>query len=141
MEELTTVMEMWTPPDIEEYAADYEEDNNLENRGAHEYLWELVPQFPMAAFLKPSAETSINSAQDWIEWFKQENDWSDVDAPEGRWGYLAQEAEIDEPVIVVYNPEGEWHIWDGWHRVGSSFVAGRKSVPAVVGKPNFEEGY
>ena len=137
MEELKSLMEMWTPPDIEEYARDYEHDNNLEDKPASEYNWQVVPQFPVSEFLKPNAGTGMNSAKDWVEWFREENDdWSDpMNNDDGRWGYLEREPEINEPVIVVYNSKGEWHLWDGWHRTASSFAARRNSVPAIVGIP------
>jgi len=139
MEQIVTLFEMYSPDELEKQASYFEYDNNLEDKPASEYNWEIVPELPLKVFLGKSAESGLDKLEDWVEWFKQENEmWTDPmsDEPEGksRWAHLAQE-EIQEPIIMVYNDVGEWHIWDGWHRTAASFVAGRKSVPAIVGTP------
>ena len=128
-------MEMYSSEELEQEAAGYEHANNLAQLPASAYNWQAVQNFPISNFLKPSAGTNMKTPDDWIEWYREENEWSDVDIQGGRWGYLEKEDEIVEPVIVVYNEQGEWHLWDGWHRTASSFAAGRKSLPAIVGTP------
>lgn len=134
---IESILEMYSQDDLEQQASYFEHDNNLEDKPASDYNWRLVMKFPISEFLKPSAGTGMNSAEDWVEWFREENDdWSDpMNTDDGRWGYLERETEILEPVIVVYNNKGEWHLWDGWHRTASSFAARRNSVPAIVGTP------
>ena len=138
MEELEILLEMMEPDDLEDYAATYEDAINLDDRPASAYDWEYDPYFPLDEFLKPSAEEgTMDTLKRWVDWFKGENDmWTDPmsDSPEagGRYDYLTQE-DIRDPVIVVYNEQGQWHIWDGWHRTAASFAANREGVPAVIG--------
>jgi hypothetical protein len=137
MEELEILLEMMEPDDLEDYAANYEDAINLDDRPASAYDWEYDPYFPLDEFLKPSAEEgTMDTLERWVNWFKNENAGMEdpFDSDEGRWGYLAKE-DIRDPVIVVYNEQGQWHIWDGWHRTAASFAANREGVPAVIGTP------
>lgn len=142
MEELESLMEMMEPNDLEAYAADYEDAMNLDDRPASAYDWEYDPYFPLDEFLKPAAEEGMmNTIKRWVNWFKEENAmWTDPmsNEPEpegdGRYSYLAQE-DITDPIIIVYNEQDQWHIWDGWHRTAASFAANREGVPAVIGTP------
>lgn len=132
--ELNSLFEMYTPPDLEEYAAGYESENYGDDRGAEDFDWQFIPEFPLSEFLKPSANAGTQSKEQWAEWFQKENEWSAADYGQPYWEHLADE-EINEPIVVSYNDEGKWHIWDGWHRTGASITTDRTTIPAVVGTP------
>lgn len=134
MEEIVSIFEMWTPPDLEEYARGYESENHFDGRGADEFDWRLVPEFPVGEFLKPSQAYGTQTAEEWAAWFASENEFSAADYGHPYWEHLADE-EITDPIIMSYNEEGKWHIWDGWHRTGAAIATDRPTVPAVVGTP------
>ncbi len=131
MEQIESILEMYEPTDLESYAAEYEHEGRIDNRSVSDYEWSFVPNFPITEFLKSGHEPSYTtSRKGWVEWFKRENEMTD-----NTWDNLVQEKEITIPIVVLYGETGGWHIWDGWHRVASSFVVGRKTIPAVVGTP------
>lgn len=134
---IESLLEMYTPEELEQEAAGWESENYPDERRANEYNWQYIQDFPLNNFLKPSATpqspgSNTQDVEHWVQWFADENEMSMDEYGTDRWKHLAQE-EILEPIIVSYNEEGQWHIWDGWHRTAASFAAGRKTIPAIVG--------
>lgn len=137
---IESILEMYSPEELEQEAAGWESENYPDERRASEYNWQYIQEFPLSEFLKPSAtppardDSSTQNAEHWVKWFADENDMSMDEYGMAQWKHLADE-EIQEPVLVSYNEEGQWHIWDGWHRTAASFAAGRNTIPAIVGTP------
>ena len=70
---------------------------------------------------------------DWETWFASELEMDAKEALHRGWEQLLVEP-IQEEVVVLIR-DGKGYIWDGWHRVGASIVAGRETIRAVVGRP------
>jgi len=107
--------------------------NFPEGMEAENYQWQYNPQLPMKSL------TDIADPEMWIKWFKQENAMAKED---GRsYDYLTREV-IRDPIVLVShgNKIEDESMIDGWHRTAASFVAGRKSIPAIIGTPNIEKG-
>lgn len=87
-----------------------------------EYEWRLEKAYPIA---------NLNPEVDKVAWMKHEIEiWSSEGQPNRYDDEIA--GPIREPIIVVeINGVGE--IVDGWHRTGGSALAGRDTIPAVVG--------
>jgi hypothetical protein len=68
----------------------------------------------------------------WIDWFKQEQQWAKND---GRSGYGDMlDREIIEEIVVLVR-DGQGYVWDGNHRVGAAFTRGLKTLKAIIGVP------
>lgn len=99
--------------------------------------WMLEPEFSLEALVQciDKSEDSQETLQKrWISWFRNECEEVARDLGGIRcWDELAEE-EIQEPIIISI-ANGKIQIWDGWHRTGGSFAAGREAIPAIVGTP------
>jgi len=103
------------------------EDEHPAGQPAESFFWEELSSFPLTRF------NEMGSAE-WVKWFRTEQDiWTEDGQPDRYDDMLNEEIEI--PVIAVELENGDIHIWDGYHRIGASIVAGRESVPAIIGKP------
>jgi hypothetical protein len=115
-----------TQQELSEYARIYgcNDDGSVP---LSEITWSYDPAFDVSRLL------SIMTEEEWREWFDQEIDISINDlADPDRWAPLAEE-DIFEPVILFDHPDGNLHIWDGWHRSGASVVKGAGTMKVVCG--------
>ncbi len=100
----------------------YDEDDLL-GGAAEDWTWRFEPALPISYFLKAM------SADEW----KNHMDFRDQDGEdEDDHASLLRGDPINDPVVVVER-DGHIGIWDGWHRVASSFISGRTSLPAIIG--------
>lgn len=129
--------ETYIPDDLAEYASGY-----MRGMGAsshpdaiqHEskYDWRFEPNYPIS---------NLNPEVDFREWMLEEIEmWAEEGQPD------RYEEEINSPIeepIIVVEIDGVGQIIDGWHRTGGSVLAGRTTIPAVVGilKKPLEEDY
>lgn len=110
------------------FAAQYEGQDEDGARAA-EFEWRYEPEFDLGLLGGTPGE--------WAEWLDGEERMLDDEgiAP-GRYRGVAAwwltEPER-EPLVVVEAAEG-FRLWDGAHRAGISFRAGRTRGPAVVGR-------
>lgn len=102
-------------------------------------IWTLEPDFEIATLSGCIARNDKTPSpfpliDRWIAWFRHECDAvaEELDG-EREWDCLGEE-EIDEPIVISIDGE-RVQIWDGWHRTGGSFAAGRITIPAIVGRP------
>lgn len=87
-----------------------------------EVEWRFEERYPLSRLGDP---------EEWREWFEGEVEaWSEEGQP-GRYDDMLDRP-IEEPVIVFEEPRPE--LWDGNHRTGASFAAGRRTIPAIVGR-------
>lgn len=99
--------------------------------------WRFVEDYPLDA-LRGYMEASGEGR--WEQWFRSEID-DLLESPDEP-GVVARinayrsfiEEGIDEAVILLER-DGKPHIWDGHHRIGAAFTAGRATIPAIVGEP------
>ncbi len=85
--------------------------------------WRYVERFDLSC---------LADQTDWVEWFKQEQQWAKND---GRNGYDDMlDREIVEEIVVLVR-DGKGYIWDGNHRVGAAFTRGQTHLKAIVGVP------
>ena len=130
---------IWNPPDIIRYASRYD-DNSLTG-SADEYDWELIPEFPLSTFIgTPGTVVANQTPEDWANWYYEEVEMMKQDMGIDLWGDLFYE-NITDPIVISIK-DGEWDLWDGWHRTAASIASGRKTIPAVLGKlkENVNEG-
>ena len=98
-------------------------------RPPNTFHWDEHKEYPVSNFI-----TANDTKEAWIEWFKFEQKiWADEGQPDRFDDMLT--AEIAEPVYGVDLGDGEALLWDGNHRVAASVVAGRETIPAIIGKP------
>lgn len=124
---INIVSESYIPSDLAHYASAY-----MNGMGAsghpdacqHEdaYDWRYEADYPIG---------NLNPSIDKAEWMKEEIEmWNDEGQPN------RYDQEINEPIeepITVVEIDGVGEIIDGWHRTGGSVLAGRSTIPAVVG--------
>ncbi|MBT6228242.1 MAG: ParB N-terminal domain-containing protein [Candidatus Scalindua sp.] len=91
---------------------------------ASEFKWTFHPAFPLS---------ELGNPKNWSDWMKDELKWAEEDGFGYRYKSLMEDPKILEPVFIVQGVDGEYHIWDGHHRVGASFLRGFKTIPANVG--------
>lgn len=112
--------------ELAEYARIYN-DNDDGSVPLSEIDWAYVDDFPVSRLLE------VMSEERWKEWVRDEIELSVVELEDpDRWAPLLVE-EIVEPVVLFDHPDGTLHIWDGWHRSGSSVVKGASTLKAVLG--------
>jgi hypothetical protein len=117
-----------TSEELEGHARMYEgalfADDDPRGGSASEFEWIFDPAFPVDDIHAPSCG--------WQAWFDQEIKFLHEELDGARtWKRLSEE-EIEEAIIVV-REAGEAWIWDGSHRTAGSVVAGRSTIPAIVG--------
>lgn len=96
---------------------------------ADQYVWREEDHYPIA-------NCKEMSPTQWRKWMKDEIRDKRLDGDGGYYDDLMDPAdEIREPIFVV-EYEGCAYVWDGYHRVGSSYCVGRPTVPAIVGTPH-----
>lgn len=93
---------------------------------AADYDWRYEPDYPLDGFHEMTPEN-------WRAWMQQEINDADTDGLDRDYLDII-ETDIREPIVVV-EVGNDAYIWDGYHRVGGSFVAHRTSIPAIVGTP------
>jgi hypothetical protein len=98
--------------------------------------WRVVPDLPLATvegcLVRGSRRRDQALSILWRKWHEGECRLDDEEFDGGReWKALVDE-EVREPIVVVIEA-GRVQIWDGWHRTGASIVAGRTTIPAIVG--------
>lgn len=112
--------------DLAEYARIYG-DNDDGSVPMNEISWNYVPDFDASRLL------SIMSADQWKDWIRDEIEMATVELEDpDRWGQLLEQ-DIIEPVVLFEHPDGTLHIWDGWHRSGSTIAKGENTIKAVYG--------
>jgi hypothetical protein len=123
---------MWLEDeDIEKEAgwwSDQYEKGHPGHGEASEFQWSFHPTFPLSKL-----EDLMDGREGWYNWMKNELKWAEEDGFEERYKSLMKDPKIEEPVFVVQGVDGKYHIWDGHHRVGASFLRGFKTIPANVG--------
>lgn len=121
-----TVYADMSQKELAEYARIYN-DNDDGSVSPSEIEWAYVEDFPVSRLLE------IMPEERWNEWVREEIELSIVELEDpNRWAPLLVE-EIHEPVVLFDHPDGTLHIWDGWHRSGSSVVKGAQTLKAVLG--------
>jgi hypothetical protein len=85
--------------------------------------WQLNRSFPIDL---------LDSEEEWVKWFAEEEEILRSCGIEHRYDYLKEADYFYNPVVVVYL-EGEYHLWDGNHRIGVLATKGIKTVFALVG--------
>ncbi|MBN3760890.1 hypothetical protein G3O01_08695 [Burkholderia sp. Ac-20365] len=86
--------------------------------------WRLIDDYPLALF---------GEAGEWVRFFDSEvANWT-ADGDPNRFDDILTEA-IREPVVAL-DSGGIRYVWDGNHRIGGSFKAGRLTIPAIIGVP------
>ncbi len=90
---------------------------------AKDFEWRLDPNYPLS---------NLNPEVDKVEWMKEEIEmWADEGEPNRYDDEI--KGPIRDPIIVIEIENGVGEIIDGWHRTGGSALAGRTTIPAVVG--------
>jgi hypothetical protein len=76
---------------------------------------------------------AIMSPAEWRDWMDDEIAISveDLEDPE-RWAPLIDE-DIRDPVVIFEHPDGNLHIWDGWHRSAATVIKGADTMKVVFG--------
>lgn len=94
--------------------------------------WSYVESFPLEAFLCED----MHSGMDWTTWFDDEAENFLLDGMDGIVDTMESivTGPIEQPVVALIK-DGVAYLWDGNHRVGGSFKAGRSHISAVVGRP------
>jgi len=92
------------------------------------FYWKEYPAILLEGFL----HGELNTPQKWCEWFQEEKLIKLKELQNPNYYTPLEQGEIIEPVIAI-EKNSELYIWDGWHRVGSSFLTQRKTIPAIIG--------
>jgi len=102
------------------------------------YEWRFVPEYQIERLLERRSCNSRkkDTPSSWKRWYvaakriseRDDDYWRDL---ESTWSSDPISA---GPVIVVEN-NGRYDIGDGYHRVAIAFKQGKKTIPAVVGRP------
>jgi len=93
---------------------------------ADDFDWHFDPAFPVAKLVGAMPDG------DWLGWYEDELAMDREDEMHRDWDRLSQE-EIQEPIVVSFEPDGGADIWDGWHRTAGQIVRGAQTIPAIVG--------
>lgn len=98
--------------------------------------WTLVADLPLAVLenclFRSGHVVPVDAPRQWTSWFHQECEMLAEEIGDASdWERLSVQ-EILEPVVVTVEAD-RVQIWDGWHRIGASFAAGRTTIPAIVG--------
>ena len=101
--------------------------SSVESTPARDLVWVFEENYPIDQ-IKFGGGDEPNSPEDWALWFQVEN-------KSGRYSSMVDE--IFEPVIIVESSNGIGYLWEGCHRTGASCLAGRSTIPAIVGRYNF----
>lgn len=106
--------------------------------------WRVVPDLPLAVvegcLVRGSWPRDEPLSARWREWHDGECRLDDEEFDGGRGWEAMVEEDVREPIVVTIEP-GRVQIWDGWHRTGASIVAGRTTIPAIVGtRPDVPAG-
>jgi ParB/Sulfiredoxin domain len=93
-----------------------------------EFTWRFAPRFRLSRL--------PGEAKKWVRWSAQEkaawiDEYGKHPKQEFETTWLPQPSHY--PIIVVKGTDGSFYLWDGNHRVGVAYTAGRKTVPAIVG--------
>ena len=86
---------------------------------------------PMSKFIH-----LMGNVDEWKSWYKDEIDAHENDGNESIASFyrnLVKNPIDEEP--IVFNDDGTFYIWDGYHRIGAGFVRGDDSVKVVLGEP------
>lgn len=85
--------------------------------------WYYVEHYPL---------TKFGSAEEWKAFFEQAQRERADECDPGQGYYDDLLDEIIEPVVIV-DDGNQIDLWDGNHRIGGSFVAGRLTIKALIG--------
>lgn len=102
------------------------------------YQWSLAPRYPVARFTERPlhGRTRPDTKAEWKRWLDGEIKLADdpdyYRQLERAW--LAKPGDFSE-IIVAELPDGSLDVGDGWHRLAMAIAHGRRTVPAVVGRP------
>ena len=124
----------WTSDSCREYASSHEGICSvgsivIASLSHDDFLWNYKPDFEISHFL-----WSRGSAETWISDFNAERKAHSEDGNPDYYDDMI-DVEIDDPIVCLFY-SGKWHIQDGMHRVGSRFLGGYPSIPAVFGTPS-----
>lgn len=109
------------------YAKSWGEHNFPSGTTAEDYDWQMIPKLVLTSLL------TVLTEPEWIKFFRQEQQaWAEEGQPD-RYDDLLK-GPINDPVVLVKIGK-KYDVVDGLHRIAASFVAGRKSIPAVIGVP------
>jgi hypothetical protein len=93
-----------------------------------EFEWKFIPKFPL--------DFAKKIKSDWPAWFKQESEeWIYNHGKKERAGHFDKWSESPalKPIVLVVGTEGNFHIWDGHHRIGKAVTIGMKDIPVILG--------
>lgn len=89
-----------------------------------EVEWTYEPRFPL---------NEIGSPEEWQSFMKEEIQAWVESGERTRFSDMIHRP-IQDPVILLVRG-GKVYAWDVMHRIGACALSGRKSVPAIVGRP------
>lgn len=128
------LLEIYSPQDLAGYAEEYV-DQADQGDNVDLYNWVFVENMPLELLVtRPDVHGRVHGLEEWVDWFKSENDTAQEEMDDRYWDYLKNEA-IENPIVITMDDQGgtSWDIWDGWHRSGALLTTGQKTIPAVVG--------
>lgn len=127
----------WVQAELREYARPHRhmyEDRvgHPANRDVDAFVWRFEPRF------RVDRPIDRSSPAERAAWMREEmRMWADEGQPDRYDGMLR--GPIEDPVVAVV-VGGEAFLWDGNHRVGARVLMGKKTIPAVVGRPPVVRG-
>lgn len=107
-----------------------------QNMPASKLRWAFEQEYPLH-LVKFAGTGEVTDKEAWAQWFLEELAMSEEDSGcENRWDDLKKPETIREAIIIVEDANGDAHLWDGCHRVGSANLNNMLTIPAIVGRLN-----
>lgn len=124
-----------TASEIRAWARAYEHDNNVTELRAQDLDWRLerLPRQAFAGMISDNAQKGPAAA--WKAWAREELQYDPGYRTAQRTWWKRAVTTDEEPVFAVVDDDGRViDLWEGWHRVGFSWLDGHPTIPTYVGR-------